>query len=327
MNCFISTSNRPSINIATEEYLLRNSRDDFFILYRNTPTIIVGKHQNTLAEINMQMVNELQIPVIRRLSGGGSVYHDLGNLNFCFIIRSTKGELVNFHKYTQPILDVLHQLDVEANFEGRNDLTIKGMKFSGNASHVFKNSVIHHGTLLFSSDLDRLNKSLKVNPLSFHHKGIRSIRSKVTNIIEHLNTQMKIEEFAQFLLNYILNTQHQAKEYDLPPKLREEITKLARQKYETWEWNYGYSPRYNFEKIIYTPGGDILEINLAVEKGIIREVQLLGSAHHLHGRDEFKAILINCPHHPNNIKKRLKTINLKDYFKDISLNLLIKGLF
>jgi len=176
----------PYFNLAAEEYALKNFKADCFMLWRNEPSIIVGKHQNTLAEINLDYVKKRNIKVGRRLSGGGAVFHDLGNLNFTFISTGAQeNRLVDFRRFTMPILEVLQNLGIEAVFEGRNDLTIHGRKFSGNAEHVWKNRILHHGTLLFSSVLTDLSEALKVDPLKFRDKAVKSIRSRVTNISKH----------------------------------------------------------------------------------------------------------------------------------------------
>lgn len=326
MLCYISESNDTSYNIAMEEYFLKNFDDDFFLLYQNEPSIVVGKHQNTLAEINLTEVKNQRVKVVRRLSGGGTVFHDMGNLNYCFILKGNKGELVNFRKHTQPILEVLNQLGVKAKFEGRNDLTIDGKKFSGNACHVYKNKVMQHGTMLFSSDLNRLNKLLKVNPLKFKDKAIRSIRSRVTNICEHLSVPVELKQLAEQILNHILTTTTNSKLYHLSPEDQINIQKLVESKYDTWEWNFGYSPKYNFEKLIQTPAGKILEVQLWVEKGIIQKMELLGNCILPEKIEEFKNQFENTPHDLQKIEERIASINLKEYFNDISPDQLLKGL-
>ncbi len=165
MLCIHHHSTDPYFNIATDEYIFKHLDEDCFMLWQNDNAIIVGKHQNTLAEINLDYVKEKDIKVVRRLSGGGAVYHDLGNLNFTFTRTSDKEDMVDFRRYTKPVLEVLQGLGIDAKFEGRNDLTIEGKKFSGNAEHVFKNKVMHHGTLLFSSEMKDVSGALKVNPL------------------------------------------------------------------------------------------------------------------------------------------------------------------
>ena len=173
----------PYFNIAVEEYLLKNFTDDCFILYQNKPSIIIGKHQNTLAEINYQYVKENNIAVVRRLSGGGTVYHDLGNLNFSFIKNSGNDKnLVDFKMYTTPIIEVLKQLGVNAEFGGHNDIQVNGFKISGNAEHIFKKRVLHHGTLLFSSDLSILNNAIKAPENRYSDKAVKSVRAVVANI-------------------------------------------------------------------------------------------------------------------------------------------------
>ncbi len=154
------------------------------MLWQNLPSIILGKHQNTLAEINYSFVKENNIPVVRRISGGGTVFHDLGNLNFTFISSGEKEKLVNFRKFTQPIIEVLNHMGIPACFEGKNDLRVNGLKISGNAEHVYRNKVLHHGTLLFSADLNYLNQAIKSVPERFKDKAVQSVRSKVANITD-----------------------------------------------------------------------------------------------------------------------------------------------
>ncbi|PKP15313.1 MAG: lipoate--protein ligase, partial [Bacteroidetes bacterium HGW-Bacteroidetes-22] len=195
MLCIKDSNTDPYFNLAADEYVMKNFKEDCFMLWRNEPSIIVGKHQNTLAEINVDYVKENSIKVVRRITGGGAVFHDLGNLNFTFIRNSEEGAQVDFRKFTQPIIDVLQKIGINAVFEGRNDLTIDGKKFSGNAEHVWKKRTLHHGTLLFSAVITDLSAALKVNPLKFNDKAVKSVRSRVTNISEHLKEKMDVLEF------------------------------------------------------------------------------------------------------------------------------------
>ncbi len=324
---FISSSNNPAFNIATEEYLLKNYEDDFFFLYINTPALIVGKHQNSLAEINLEKAEEENIPVVRRMSGGGTVFHDEGNLNYCFIKKGDNEKLINFKKYSQPIIDTLQELNIDAKFEGKSDLTIEGKKFSGNASHIFKNKVMQHGTMLFSSDLKRLNQLLKVNPLKFKDRGIRSIRSKVTNISEYLSNSINIETFGQLILQDLKTKFPDAKKFELSAIDIEKIEVLMAKKYNNWEWNYGYSPNYTFEKLSNFSEGSILEINIKVEKGIIKNFELCGNCLVENQISKFKTKLIGQHHDKNTIYKILTHLDLNLFFIKITDKEILSALF
>ncbi|WP_461630757.1 lipoate--protein ligase [Labilibaculum euxinus] len=324
---FISSSTNPVFNIACEEYLLKNHEDDFFFLYTNTPALIVGKHQNTLAEINLDKAEQENIPVIRRMSGGGTVFHDEGNLNYCFIKSGEKSKLVDFQKYSQPIIDTLQKLHVNAKFEGKSDLTIDGKKFSGNASHIFKNKLMQHGTMLFSSDLNRLNQLLKVNPLKFKDRGIRSIRSKVTNISEYLSHSMSIDNFAQLILTDLTTKFPDAKEFELSAIDIEKIEALMAEKYNNWEWNYGYSPNYIFEKLSNFSGGIILEVSMTVEKGIIKNLNLLGNCLVENHILDFKSLMIGQYHDKETVYKQINNLKINLYFKHITQKEILSAFF
>ena len=324
---YISKSNQAAFNQATEEYFLKNFEEDFYMLYRNKAAVIIGKHQNTLAEINLHKCEEEGIEIIRRLSGGGTVFHDEGNLNYCFISKGTKGELINFKKYSQPVIDVLQSLNVNAKFEGKSDLTIDGMKFSGNASHIYRSKVMQHGTMLFSSDLSRLNSLLKVNPLKFKDRGVRSIRSRVTNISDHLASPLKIDELQSEIVKHMQNQFPEVKEYILTQADQEAIQKLMDEKYLKWEWNFGYSPKYKFERLISFANGNILEIELDIEKGRIVRAEIHGNCTKMGGISNLEEKLINMPHHKETSLSELQTVDINDYFINISLDEFIQAIF
>ena len=238
----------PYWNLALEEYLLKNSSQEFFILWQNKPSIIVGRNQNTVSEINAEYVREHSIPVVRRLTGGGAVFHDLGNLNYTFIVNDNGGAGIDFEKYTQPVLEVLHGLSVNAELSGRNDLTIDGRKFSGNSQYRYRNRLLHHGTLLFSSNLPDISSALKVDPSKFEGKGVQSVRSRVTNISEHLKMPLTLAEFKNRITNNIKSSHSEFEVYNLSEQELTSINSLEKEKYSTWEWNYGASPAYNISK-------------------------------------------------------------------------------
>jgi len=275
--CINNTSKDLYFNLALEEYLLKNYSDDIFMLWQNEPSIVVGKHQNTLAEINHRFIDEHKIKVARRLSGGGTVYHDSGNLNFTYIMNGSEGKLVNFVKYTNDILEVLISLGVPAERNQRNDLTIEGKKISGNAEHIFKNRVIHHGTLLFNSDLRKLDEAIQVEPGKYEDKSVQSVRSQVTNIFPFLTKNIEIEQFKSILINFVLTNYSNAELYELKQEEYLIVNRLKEEKYATWDWIYGYSPKFKVKKVHQFLSGK-LEIELWIKKGLIDAVQISGDS-------------------------------------------------
>ena len=326
MLCIIRHETDPYFNLAAEEYVLKNFERDSFMLWRNEPAIIVGKHQNTLAEINQEYVKENMIKVVRRLSGGGAVFHDLGNLNFTFIASGENHQLVDFRKFTQPILEVLQKLKIEARFEGRNDLTIDGRKFSGNAEHVHKNRVLHHGTLLFSSQMADLSSALKVDPDKFQDKAVKSVRSRVTNISEHLKTPLSVLEFRDLVLKHVMESTPGAELYSFTQDDIAAISRLRDEKYITWEWNFGYSPKYNFRKTVKTNGGK-LEVTLEVVNRTIEKARFFGDYFNKLDPVDIEQALTGTLHNETAIRERLKDFEIPDYFLKISSEELITSLF
>lgn len=326
MLCIIRHETDPYFNLAAEEYVLKNFERDSFMLWRNEPAIIVGKHQNTLAEINQEYVKENMIKVVRRLSGGGAVFHDLGNLNFTFIASGENHQLVDFNKFTQPILEVLQKLEIEARFEGRNDLTIDGRKFSGNAEHVHKNRVLHHGTLLFSSQMADLSSALKVDPDKFQDKAVKSVRSRVTNISEHLKMPLTVLEFRDLVLKHVMESTPGAELYSFTQDDIAAIARLRDEKYITWDWNFGYSPKYNFRKTVKTNGGK-LEVTLEVVNGTIEKARFFGDYFNKLDPVDIEQALTGTLHNETAIRERLKDFEIPDYFLKISSEELITSLF
>lgn len=314
----------PYFNLAMEEYFLKNFCDDIFILWRNEPSIIVGKNQNTLSEINIEYVKENNIPVVRRQSGGGAVFHDLGNINFTFIANDKKG-FSDFKRFTQPIINLLRTLDIDATFSGRNDLLIDGKKFSGNAQYNYKNRVMHHGTLLFSSQISDLSNALKVKPIKFEGKGIKSVKSRVTNIREHLKKDISILEFKDLIINYLLNTNSNNKTYDLTNDGIDNIWLLANNKYNSWEWNFGNSPKYSLTNQLKYPGGNV-EFNLNVEKGIIKNIKFFGDFFGESDVSYIENLLVGIKHDEDSIKDALNLIDINNYFLGANIEILLSGI-
>jgi len=325
MLCINDYHTDPYFNLAAEEYVLKNLKDNCFMLWRNAPSVIVGRHQNTLAEINPDYVKQNRIKIVRRLSGGGAVFHDLGNINFTFIENTQDSQPINFQKYTLPVIAVLRSLDIDARFEGRNDLVIDGRKFSGNAEHVYRGRVLHHGTLLFASELTDLSGALNVNPAKFTDKAVKSVRSRVTNISSHLKKPLDPETFRTMLLDYMIDNYPDCQLYSYTDADISAINTLCDDKYATWDWNFGQSPVYNMVNSLQTGGGN-LEVHLDVQNGIIRYVRLFGDFFHTGDIAELELLFAGTPHNETHIRHKLEQINITDYLVNITADELLQVL-
>jgi len=308
----------PYWNLAAEEYLFKNFSQPIFRLWQNDNAIIIGMHQNALAEINLGYVRENKIKVVRRISGGGAVFHDLGNLNFTFIDNRIKDEESSamFARFTKPIILALGKLGIDAYLEGRNDLLTDGRKFSGNAVAVYKNRILQHGTLLFSSSMKDLSKALAGRPEKFVSKSVKSNISRVTNISEHLKQPMTIKEFCSFIEKEITGTDKYERYYYTESDLKA-IEQLKETKYSEDWWNLGSSPHYEFSKVTQFPGG-LVELYMEVTKGKISDLKIFGSYFFTKDTKDIEELLKGCEHTQEAIMKRLKTINLSHYFTNIT---------
>ena len=314
----------PYFNLAMEEYLLKNFDEDMFILWRNENSVIVGKNQNTLSEINLDYIKENSIPVVRRQSGGGAVFHDLGNINFTFITNNNNS-FSDFKRFTTPIIELLKTLDINAEFSGRNDLLIDGLKFSGNAQYNYKNKVMHHGTLLFSSQISDLSNALKVKPLKFEGKSVKSVKARVTNINEHLKVPMDVLEFKDLVMDYLSRINVDNKYYTLSDLDINNINKLVEKKYNTWNWNFGNSPKYSLYNEIKYNGGNV-EFNLNVDKGIIRDIKFFGDFFGKRDISYIENLLLNTKHEEESLKTLFNSIDINDYFLGASTDILVSGI-
>lgn len=316
----------PYFNIAAEEYILKNFSEDCFMLWRNEASVIIGKHQNALAEINISYIEKNKIPVIRRISGGGTVFHDLGNLNFTFIKNAAPEKLVNFRKYTEPIISALKDMGIDADFGSRNEISIDGKKISGNAEHVHRNRVLHHGTLLYDAKLKDLSDALNVDRAKFEDKAVRSVRSQVTNISDHLSKSISIVEFEKLIYEHVLKSDKQAKFYNFNTQDVKNINELVKSKYASWDWNFAYSPKYNFSKKVKTTNGSI-SFKLDIKNGVIQRIELKGDNFNPQNLKKIEELLIGKLHLKEKIEMILRQKEYQNYFKNITADKIIKGLF
>ncbi|WP_342430198.1 lipoate--protein ligase [Neobacillus sp. FSL H8-0543] len=308
----------PRINLAIEEYALKNLdiNETYLLFYINEPSIIIGKNQNTVEEINTEYVEGNGIHIVRRLSGGGAVYHDLGNLNFSFITKDDGESFHNFRKFTEPVVAALRKLGVNAELSGRNDLLAEGRKISGNAQFSTKGRMFSHGTLLFNSEMDHIVSALRVKKDKIESKGIKSVRSRVANISEFLEEKMEIEEFRSLILQNIFEGE-EITEYVLTEEDWEKIHQLSKERYQSWEWNYGKSPKFNLQHSHRFPVGQI-DVRLEVNKGVIENCKIYGDFFGVGDVSEIEKMLVNVRYEKNELEEVLKDVDTSYYFGNIS---------
>lgn len=309
----------PRINLAIEEYALKNLdiEETYLLFYINEPSIIIGKNQNTVEEINTEYVEDNGIHVVRRLSGGGAVYHDLGNLNFSFITKDDGDSFHNFQKFTEPVTEALKKLGVNAELSGRNDLMAEGRKISGNAQFSTKGRMFSHGTLLFDSEIESVVSALKVKKDKIESKGIKSIRSRVANISEFLDKKITIEEFRTLLLKNIFGDLGEIPEYKLTDGDWERIHQLSRERYQNWDWNYGRSPKFDLQHSHRFPVGQI-DIRLNVTKGKIEGCKIYGDFFGVGDVSEIENKLTGIRYEKSEIEKALEGVEIKHYFGNVT---------
>jgi len=265
---------RSSYSFAVEEYIMKNPKfeEEYFMFWRTKPTLMIGRFQNTIQEINSQFVKEKDIDVVRRNSGGGTVYTDPDCWQFSFITWKKAGEVKDFRDFTKPVIDALNQLGVGAEFHGRNDLHAAGKKFSGNAQFGLKDRFLHHGTILFDTDLEYLVRSLNVTDEKIISKGIKSVRERVTNVRPHLDNDMDSLTFRNTMIDTLKGDMDQV---FLSAEDFVEIEKIETEKFRTWDWNYGNSPAFNITKSNRFDGGKV-EVQLDVKSGVIENCSIFG---------------------------------------------------
>lgn len=303
----------PRLNLALEEFLLRHVQieEPILLFYINEPAVIIGRNQNTLEEVDPEYVKEHGIHLVRRLSGGGAVYHDLGNLNFSFITQGQR-DLHNFARFTEPVIRVLNDIGLNAELRGRSDIFAAGKKISGNAQYASRGRMFSHGTILFDSNLTELLKAINPRQLKIESKAVQSIRNHVTNIRELLPEDMDITQFKQTLLHGIFAT-NEIPTYELSASEWEQVAQIAAETYNTWEWNIGRSPKFNVQKSERYAVGKI-DLRIDVEKGRIRGLKIYGDFAGQKEVTELESYLIGVRYDRDSLQSALSDQNLSPYF-------------
>lgn len=314
-----NNSTDPYFNFALEYYLITEkqlSEDQVFIFWRTEPTLMIGKYQNTIEEINDDYAKKNDINVVRRITGGGTIYTDMGGWQFSFITRG-QAETIDFNKYIGPVIESLKKLDIPAEFNSRNDLVIEGKKFSGNAQCMLNGYTLHHGSLLFNTDFEQMVKCLTVDDYKIISKGIKSVKERVTNISDHLIQPIDTDTFRKLMVDSIM--QGSTKEYKLTAEDLERIDMIAREKFKSWEWNYGISPKFNIIKTGRFDGGK-MEFKLDVNKGKIIDCHIYGDFFGTMDISILSDALIDTKYEKENIKKAIEQCDIKHGFYNINID-------
>lgn len=314
---FYQPTTDSAFNLALEELLVRESNEEIFFLWQNSPAIIIGRNQNTLAEINTDFVRENNINVTRRNTGGGAVYHDLGNVNYSYIVNFEEGRSINFADFAVPVINTLAELGISAEFSGRNDILIDGKKISGSAQSRIGDRILFHGTLLFDSNMENLVKALNVSAVKISGKGIASIRSRVTNIKEHLKHELDVKGFINAVSVSVKKQLNIADDYVVPEKLLKSAEELANSKYRTNDWNYGSSPEFNYEKSCKFAGGNVT-LDLNIRKNVIISAHFSGDFFSRAEVAILEKALENAEISQENISNILKCFPITEMFLNIT---------
>ncbi len=294
------------------------------MLWQNDNTIVVGKNQNTLSEIDLDYVKTNGIRVVRRITGGGAVYHDMGNLNFTYIT-SCEGEWESdFSRFATPVISALSKLGIKAEVSGRNDIVVDGRKFSGNAQTVVDGRILHHGTILFNTDVSILSKALTPDPEKVQSKGIKSVSSRVVNLSELLPEGIDAVRLTSLLSDEV-REMYGASEYELSDEELARAEKLADEKYRTWEWNFGYSPKYTFTKRKRFNGGSV-SVFLTVAEGKIVDAKIFGDFFGAGEISDIENVLCGKNHNETAVREALEQFEIGSYFGKVGLSELLEVL-
>lgn len=324
MTFYLEThSHDPAYNLAFEEYVfLHRKTEDYLLLWQNAPAVIIGQNQNTLAEIDHSYTESHNISVVRRTTGGGAVYHDLGNINYSFITDAHTGA-DSYRRFTDPVIRALCALGLHAEVSGRNDILADGCKISGTAQRISGTRILYHGTLLFDSDLEVLTHVLRPDPEKLLKKGVASVRSRVTNIRSLLPSDMTIDEFWTHLRSTLIS---EITETALTDDEKAAVLQLKREKYDIWDWNFGHSPQYELHRKKYLPGG-MLDVSVQLTHEHISQLSIYGDFLATAPITPLLDALIGCPFTKPALSAVLQTLPLSQYLGAITAEEFISLLF
>ena len=315
------SSTDPAFNLALEQYVFDSLPRDrnYFLLWQNDNAVIVGRHQNTLAEVNEPYIRENGIRVVRRLSGGGAVYHDMGNLNFTYIQDSASGIQLDLAMFCRPLAEAISALGASAEVNGRNDITIDGRKFSGNAQYVKEGRVMHHGTIMFDSDLSIAGLALTPDPEKVAAKGVKSVRSRMTTVREHLPGDISLAEFKKLLLEKLFAGQPM-EQYTLTQQDIASIEKLRDERYGTWDWNYGGSPPCDLTRKKRVEGCGTVECRFHIRDGRICEAAFRGDFFSAKDPSLLAERFTGLRPTAEDYQKALEGVDVSEYFSGMSID-------
>ena len=318
----------PRRNLALEEACLRNLdlSDDFLLFYVNEPSIIIGRHQNTIEESNTAYVEENKVHVVRRVSGGGAVYHDFGNLNFSFLNRFDPTGVLNFRNFTEPVIRALNRIGVPAQLTGRNDIVADGRKISGNAQFSTSKGMVTHGTLLFDTDLACVVKALNVKMDKIESKGLKSVRSRVANISEFLGGPMALADFRALVLEEVFAGQGGVTALPLSEEVTAAAETLFAEKYSSWEWNFGASPPFNVQKVHRFDFGQV-DARIEVVKGEVRSIRFFGDFLGSGDVSDIEKLLTGVAYRPESLHAAMEGADLTPYFGPVEAERFVSFLY
>ncbi|NMP23530.1 lipoate--protein ligase [Sulfobacillus harzensis] len=323
-----NNSTDPYFNVALDSWLVREAppENDYVMLWQNRPAVIIGRYQNTYEEVNLDYADEHDIAIVRRMSGGGAVYHDLGNLNYSLVVSTENRPFNDYLSFTRPVIEALAHFGAKAELTGRNDLTLEGQKFSGNAQYRTPARLLHHGTILFDEDLEVVPRILNVRQDKIESKGIKSVRSRVTNVRPYLPAEVTFDEFRSTLLQTIGHHNGGiAGEFVLTPERRQAVEQRVRERFGQWEWNFGQSPPFNYRGRERFSRGE-LEVRVDVQSGRILAITIYGDFLGDHDIEPLTEALKGVEFQRVPISQALEALPVEQYLGGITREELLKVL-